>query len=160
MTLEAINSYFAEMTEAIIGNNGVVLQYVGDEIEAVFGAPQNDPQHAEHAVSAAIAMRERLARLNETRSRAGKEPLRHGIGVHTGPALAGIVGSAYKISYAMVGDTVNIASRVQDLTKKLNADILISSQTRELLKHSPPLSDPVKMSLKGKTSSVQVCRVF
>jgi adenylate cyclase len=160
MTLEAINSYFTEMTEAIISNNGVVLQYVGDEIEAVFGAPQNDPQHAEHAVSAAIAMRERLARLNEIRSRAGKEPLRHGVGVHTGPALAGIVGSAYKISYAMVGDTVNIASRVQDLTKKLNADILISSQTRELLKHSPRLSDPVKMSLKGKTSSIQVCRVL
>lgn len=160
MVLEAVNSYFHEMTEAIINNKGVVLQYVGDEIEAVFGAPQNDPEHADHAIAAALEMRKRFIKLNETRMKNGLEPLLHGIGVHTGPALAGIVGSSHKISYAMVGDTVNVASRVQDLTKKLNTDILISSETRELLKAPPSVSEPERMSLKGKVTSIEVYRVL
>jgi adenylate cyclase len=158
--LEAVNSYFYEMTEAIISNKGVVLQYVGDEIEAVFGAPQDDPNHAANAISAALDMRKRFFDLNETRTKAGLEKLGHGIGIHTGPALAGIVGSSHKISYAMVGDTVNVASRIQELTKNLDTDILISSTTREFLKAPPFLSEPISTCLEGKVSTIEVYKVL
>ncbi len=158
--VESINSYFSEMSTAIVENGGIVLQYVGDEIEAVFGAPMDDPRHADKAVAAALVMRERLNALNRRRASRGEEPFRHGIGVHTGPALAGIVGSRYKLSYAMVGDTVNIASRIQELNKELESDILISGDTRKSLTKTYSVSDPVTVSVKGRERPLEVYRLI
>jgi class 3 adenylate cyclase len=154
--VESVNDYFSAMSEAIVENGGIILQYVGDEIEAVFGAPVADPDHADKAVAAALAMRKRLEELNREQVSLGRDPYRHGIGVHTGEALAGIVGSKYKISYALVGDTVNLASRIGDLTKEMNVDILISGATYRSLKHPPRVSEPVLISVKGKQQSVDV----
>lgn len=156
----SINRYFSEMSGAIVAHGGIVLQYVGDEIEAVFGAPVDDPDHADKAVAAALEMRERLDALNEERSRTNEEPFRHGVGVHTGTALAGIVGSTYKISYAMVGDTVNIASRIQDLTKGLGSDILISEETYRSLKTQRKVSKPHTVSVKGKINTLNVYQLM
>jgi adenylate cyclase len=152
----SVNRYFNEMSTAIVEHGGIVLQYVGDEIEAVFGAPLDDPRHADKAVAAAIAMRGRLETLNREQLLRGEEPLRHGIGVHTGQALAGIVGSKYKISYAMVGDTVNIASRIQEINKELGTDILISEETYHSLKVRREVSSAHVVSVKGKTKSLNV----
>jgi adenylate cyclase len=158
--VESINSYFGAMSSAIVDNGGIILQYVGDEIEAVFGAPIDDPLHADKAVAAALDMRVRLEKLNDQRSSRGEEPFRHGIGIHTGPALAGIVGSRYKISYAMVGDTVNIASRIQELNKELESDILISRETLRSLTAPRRVSEPVSASVKGKIGTVEVFRLM
>ena len=103
-----LNEYFTEMEAAICAHQGLVLQYIGDEIEAVFGAPVAIPWHAEHAVRAALDMRRPLADWNAGRESAGKQRLRHGIGIHTGPVLAGNIGSAERLSYALVGDAVNL----------------------------------------------------
>jgi len=157
--LKAINNYFSAMTAAIVMHNGVVLQYVGDEIEAVFGAPLDNPLHADRAVDASLAMRASLQRLNEEREAEGEEPLQHGIGIHTGSALAGIVGSQYKISYALVGDTVNIASRIQDLTKEMGADILLSGETYRALTICRKVSNPVEVTVKGKVNTLDVYRL-
>ena len=151
---------FGAMSEAIVENGGIVLQYVGDEIEAVFGAPVHDPDHADKAVSAALSMRERLDKLNQERRAKGGDSLRHGIGVHTGQALAGIVGSKYKISYAMVGDTVNMASRIQELNKEMNSDILISEETYRSLKRPVQVSGPVSVSVRGKRQSLEVYQLL
>jgi class 3 adenylate cyclase len=158
--LDSINNYFEEMSAAVVQHGGIVLQYVGDEVEAVFGAPLDDPAHADKAVAAALEMRARLAALNHRRLEQGQDPLNHGIGIHTGPALAGIVGSRYKISYALVGDTVNLASRIQGLTKELDADILISKDTRDSLTLSRTLSAPFNAQVKGKQKSVQIFRLI
>ncbi|MFH1116189.1 MAG: adenylate/guanylate cyclase domain-containing protein [Pseudomonadota bacterium] len=158
--VKSINRYFGEMSAAIVEHGGIVLQYVGDEIEAVFGAPLDDPNHADKAVAAAIEMRARLMALNRERSLSGLEPLRHGIGVHTGKALAGLVGSKHKISYAMVGDTVNVASRIQEINKDLNSDILISEQTYRSLRVRREVSAPVTVSVKGKANVVNVYRLI
>lgn len=158
--VESINSYFDAMSRAIVDNGGIVLQYVGDEIEAVFGAPIDDPLHADKAVAAALEMRLRLESLNDQRISGGEEPFRHGIGIHTGPALAGIVGSRYKISYAMVGDTVNIASRIQELNKELQSDILISGETLRSLTAPRQVSQPFTASVKGKIGTVEVFRLI
>ena len=154
-----LNRYFTEMDEAIRGHRGLVLQFIGDEIEAVFGAPVADPAHARSAVDAALEMRARLGRLNAERSRAGKVPLRHGIGIHTGRVLAGNIGSAERLSYALVGDPVNLASRIQNLNKEAGSDILVSGATRRLLDGSFDLTPLPAVRVKGKSVEVEVFRL-
>jgi adenylate cyclase len=118
------------MSEAIKNHHGLVLQFIGDEIEAVFGAPIPLKGHQEHAAEAALEMRKRLSALNHKLSNQGYGKLKHGIGVHTGEVLAANIGSPDRLSYAMVGDTVNVASRIQELNKKFGTDILISETTK------------------------------
>ena len=151
-----LNAYFTEMETAIRAHGGLVLQYIGDEIEAVFGAPVDKPNHAEAAVRAALDMRARLAAWNAARQPAGRPPLRNGIGVHTGTVLAGNIGSADRLAYALVGDPVNLASRLQNLTKELQADILVSGTTRAKLDGDLPLVSLPAVRVKGRTAEVEV----
>jgi adenylate cyclase len=150
-----LNGYFAEMEAAIRAHGGLVLQFIGDEIEAVFGAPVPAPDHAVRAVRAALDMRERLAKYNADRAR----PLRHGIGVHTGTVLAGAIGSRERLSYALVGDTVNLASRIQGLTKDVGADILVSATTARRVDGEVALQALPAVRVKGKSADVEVFRV-
>jgi class 3 adenylate cyclase len=152
-----LNAYFTEMEQAIRKHNGIVLQYIGDEIEAVFGYPIREPLHAEKAVSAALEMRKALTQLNSTRKASGEAPIRHGIGIHTGPVLAGSVGSPDRLVYAMVGDTVNTASRIQDLNKQFETDILLSHATKALLQEDQfKLTSLGESTVKGKTQSITI----
>ena len=105
-----LNAYFGEMEGAIRECGGLVLQFIGDEIEAVFGAPVARADHADAAVAAARAMRARLEAWNTARRVAGRRELRHGIGIHTGLVIAGNIGSGERLSYALVGDAVNVAT--------------------------------------------------
>ena len=154
-----LNGYFTEMETAIREQRGLVLQFIGDEIEAVFGAPVPYPGHAEMAVRAALDMRRRLAVWNAARAAAGKRPLRHGIGIHTGTVLAGNIGSAERLSYALVGDAVNLASRIQQLTKELGGDILLSATTRRLLPDDFEAVDLPAVRVKGKSAEIEVCKL-
>lgn len=151
-----INGYFHQMAEAITQHKGLVLQYVGDEIEAVFGAPLPLLNHADQAVAAALSMRKRLEQYNQTLVAKGLLPLRHGIGIHTGLALAANIGSPDRLSYALVGDAVNLASRISDLTKKFGTDIIISADTQKELSHTPKLRSLPVVQVKGKSQAVEV----
>ena len=151
-----LNAYFTEMETAIRNHGGLVLQYIGDEIEAVFGAPVTQPRHPEHAVRAALEMRERLAAWNAARQRTGRPPLRNGIGVHTGVVLAGNIGSADRLSYALVGDPVNVASRIQGLTKELATDVLVSGTTRARLNGGVALRALPSVRVKGRAAEIEV----
>jgi adenylate cyclase len=154
-----LNRYFGEMEAAIRTHGGLVLQFIGDEIEAVFGAPVPAPDHARRAVAAAVDMRDRLAALNAARLADGKPPLRHGIGVHTGTVLAGNIGSRDRLSYALVGDTVNLASRIQNLTKTAGAEILISATTCAALDGSAVVKPLPAVRVKGRSAEVEVFAV-
>ncbi|HEU4437919.1 MAG TPA: adenylate/guanylate cyclase domain-containing protein [Methylomirabilota bacterium] len=154
-----LNEYFTLMAEAIRGHQGLVLQFIGDEIEAVFGAPISARDHAARAVRAALDMRGRLRAWNARREAAGKLPLRHGIGIHTGTVLAGNIGGAERLSYALVGDPVNLASRIQGLTKEFKADILISEATRERLDGGVPVEELPAVRVKGRAEDVCVYKV-
>jgi adenylate cyclase len=154
-----LNACFTEMDGAIREHGGLVLQFIGDEIEAAFGAPVAQPAHAEMAVRAALDMRRRLATWNAERARAGKVPLRHGIGIHTGSVLAGIIGSAERQSYALVGDPVNLASRIQNLNKEFGSDILLSGETRRRLEGGFELVPLPAVRVKGKSIEVEVYRL-
>ena len=151
-----LNAYFTEMETAIRAHGGLVLQYIGDEIEAVFGAPVARPRHAEQAVRAALDMRARLAAWNAGRVGTGRPPLRNGIGIHTGRVLAGNIGSADRLSYALVGDAVNLASRLQGLTKELETDVVVSGTTRARLDGDLPLTRLPAVKVKGRTAEVEV----
>jgi adenylate cyclase len=158
--VEMINRYFTEMEGVIRENAGVVLQFIGDEIEAVFGAPEPDRNHPDHAVAAALEMRSALRRINATRREQGEADIQHGIGIHSGQVMAGNVGSAQRKTYSMLGDTVNLASRLQVLNKKLGTDILISAETHKRLSRSVNRMRPMgQHTVKGKTEPVVVYAV-
>ncbi len=155
-----LNEYFTEMEQAVKRFHGIVLQYIGDEIEAVFGAPDDLENHAEMAVLAALHMRERLAELNRRRSERGEEPVAHGVGIHTGEVLAGSVGSPERLVYALVGDTVNVASRIQDLNKRFGTDILVSETTRDRVKDEDlRFVSQGKTVLRGKRQELELFRL-
>ncbi|HKW92117.1 MAG TPA: adenylate/guanylate cyclase domain-containing protein [Methylomirabilota bacterium] len=157
--VQDLNEYFTEMDQAIRAHRGLVLQIVGDEIEAVFGAPIATVDHPEMAVRAALEMRRRLRALNARREAAGKPALRNGIGIHTGTVLAGSIGGAERLSYALVGDPVNLASRIQGLTKDFKAEILISEATRVRLDGAIPVEELPAVRVKGRAAEVNVYKV-
>jgi class 3 adenylate cyclase len=144
-----INTYFKSMTEAINAHHGLVLQFIGDEIEAVFGAPIALEKHQQWAVDAALEMRTRLSQVNLKLANQGFPTLRHGIGLHTGKVVAANIGSAQRLSYALVGETVNIASRIQELNKKFDTDILISHAVKQGLDRCVDLTPLPPAPVKG-----------
>jgi class 3 adenylate cyclase len=158
--IRSMRTYFTAMQGAIQRHHGLILQYVGDEIESVFGIPLYYDDHADRAVIAALDMRRRLEDLNSTRMREGKTPFRHGIGICTGVVLAGITGSDDRLSYTLIGDTVNLASRIQELTKRFNCDILISEETVKRLKTTFPMEDEEPQEIKGYSKPISVCRIL
>jgi len=155
-----LNGYFKEMSEAIRDNNGLVLQYIGDEIMAVFGAPVPAPDHARSALSAALEMRRRLIVVNEELQRQGRQPLRHGIGVHTGTVVAANLGGGDRVSYSLIGDTVNLASRLQGLNKEFGTDVIISGQTLARVDREVPVKQLPPTPIKGKSKPVDIFSVL
>jgi adenylate cyclase len=154
--VKVINSYFREMDEAINHHHGLVIQYIGDEIEAVFGAPIYRNDHPVLAVKAAMDMKERLKRVNRELNLRGLPSLFHGIGIHTGEVLAANIGSPERLSYALVGDTVNLASRVQGLNKEFGTEILITAATRAALNGDFSLRELPATPVKGKSGLVEL----
>ena len=154
--VKIINGYFKEMEEAIRKHHGLVLQYIGDEIEAVFGAPISLEGHPSRALEAALEMKRRLKAVNEDLASRGYPPLAHGIGIHTGDVLAANIGSPDRLSYALVGDTVNLASRLQSLNKELGTDIIVSAATRCRINGTFSFKEWPATKVKGKQEEVKI----
>jgi len=158
--VKIMNQYFNEMTIAVKNHKGLILQYVGDEIEAVFGAPVGFDDHPEMAVQAALQMRERLIHLNQRLVKQGFSPLSHGIGIHSGAVLAGNIGSQERMAYSLTGDTVNTASRIEGLTKSYQCDIILSQTTHNLLTESYETTQLPPVSVKGKQDELIVYKLL
>jgi adenylate cyclase len=156
----SMRDYFTAMQKAIGKYGGLVLQYVGDEIEAVFGVPLPYEDHRDKALLASLEMRVRLEGLNELRLKEGKSTFRHGIGIHTGEVLAGNTGSDDRLSYALIGDTVNLASRIQGLTKEFRCDLLISEETQKKLRHNFRLKKHPPQFIKGHSKPITLYSVL
>jgi len=133
--IEVLNHYLSEMSDAILDNGGTLVAYMGDGIFAVFGAPLEQPDHADRALRTAREMLEtRLPRFNEwIRSEGLGDGFRMGIGLNSGRVMSGHVGSERRVEYAAVGDTTNTASRIEGLTKGTPHQLLLSDSTREAL---------------------------
>lgn len=121
-----LNGYFQRMSDAVHEHRGHVSTFLGDGMLAYFGALQPNPWQCNDAVHAALAMRAALREYNEELARDGLPPLSVGIGIHRGAGLAGLIGSRERMEYGFVGRTVNVAARVQGLTRTHQADILVT----------------------------------
>jgi adenylate cyclase len=155
-----LNEYFTEMVGIVMQEDGVVDKYIGDAIMAVFGAPVPKPADAVNAVRAAVRMRQALGHLNERLVARGLSALRTGIGIHTGVVVAGNIGSEKRMEYTVIGDAVNVASRLETNTKELGVSVLISEDTYERTKHAI-LARPVReITVKGRKQPVMTYEVL
>jgi adenylate cyclase len=164
MTPEAIaahlNEYFDAMRAAIFAYRGMINDFIGDAVMAVFGAPLSDPDHALHAVRAAAAMDRALADLNRRWTARGLPQFHMGIGIHTGSVFAGNVGGHDKIKYTVIGDPVNVGSRVEGLNKELGTTILITAETYAAVGDRVQVKDHGPMHVKGRVEEVRVYEVL
>ena len=158
-TIDLLNTYYTLMFEAISDQGGVVNQMVGDGLMAIFGAPLTQLDHCDHAVKAALDMIEMIDLLNIDRLAANKIEIHIGIGIASGPVIAGYTGTMQRATYTCVGDTVNLAARLEAHTKVLGKPILIDETTHSAL-ISPIQTNPEgSFQLKGKLNEVQVYSV-
>jgi adenylate cyclase len=144
-----LNGYFQRMSDAIHEHRGHVSTFLGDGILAYFGALQPNPWQCDDAVRAALAMRAAMREYNVELAREGLPPLAVGIGIHRGPGLAGLIGSRERMEYGFVGPTVNLAARVQSLTRTHQVDILVTEALRAELDTRFPLAAMPAESVKG-----------
>lgn len=154
-----LNEYLTEMVTVIIEEDGVVDKYIGDAIMAVFGAPVPKPDDAERAVRAAVRMRVALSNLNERLAARGIAPLRTGIGIHSGEVVAGNIGSEARMEYTVIGDAVNLASRLESNTKELGVDVLISEDTLRLIGEGFTTRPVGEITVKGRAQPVMTYEV-
>jgi adenylate cyclase len=125
-----LNRYFTAMSEEILKNAGVLDKYIGDAIMAFWGAPVDDPGQADNALKAALGMLAKLKELNEELRASGDPEINIGIGIYTGPAVVGNMGSEQRFDYTVMGDTVNVASRLEGLNKEYQTRLIIGESTK------------------------------
>jgi adenylate cyclase len=158
-TIELLNTYYTLMFEAITGQGGVVNQMVGDGLMAIFGAPLPLDNHGEQAVRAALEMIEMIELFNLDQVAIGRPSIRIGIGITTGQVIAGYTGTQRRATYTCVGDTVNLAARLEAYTKVAGQPILIDECTRNSLSTSIQVMDLGPAHIKGKASDVMIFAV-
>ena len=152
--VELINRFLTNQTDIILQYGGTIDKYMGDCIMAFWNAPIDNPNHAEDAVNAALHMRLELAELNNVLQHEGGIQINTGIGINTGPCIVGNMGSSSRFDYSVIGDAVNLASRLEGQCKEFNTDLIISEFTAELA-----LFDYKKLgevTVKGKNELVKI----
>jgi adenylate cyclase len=161
---EYVNSFLSPMTEIITAHGGTIDKFIGDCVMAFWNAPLDDPDHAKHAVAAAEAMRRRVAALNEEWAEAARQggpphlPLRVGIGINTGECCVGNFGSHQRFDYSLLGDPVNLASRLESLTKIYGVELIIGEDSAARLERDD-LIELDLVAVKGKTRAVRIFTV-
>ena len=154
-----LNDYLGEMTDVVFANEGVLDKYIGDAVMAFWGAPIDAPDHALRAVRTAVSMRDRLRQLNrEGRWPSGIE-LHLGVGVNTGPMVVGNMGSKKRFDYTVMGDTVNLGSRLEGLNKEYGTEVIVSKATADQVQSEFVLRELDSVAVKGKKEPVRIFEV-
>ena len=154
-----LSQYHALMVEVIFAFGGTIDKFIGDAIMVTFGTPDPSDDDAERSVRAALAMNNALAGLNTDREGCGLVAIRHGIGIHYGPVIAGNIGSEDRLEYTVIGDTVNVASRIQDACKSVGEGLLISNAVQRQLPPDIEVSPLPEQHVKGRQAPVQIYAV-
>ncbi|MEX1129082.1 MAG: adenylate/guanylate cyclase domain-containing protein [Vicinamibacterales bacterium] len=154
-----LNEYFSRMVTIVFRHEGTVDKFVGDMVMALFGAPLDDPAHAEHAAQTAVDMVHELGELNRKWAAEGRAQLDIGIGVNSGEMIAGNIGSSSIMSYTVIGDNVNLGARLESLNKDYKTRIIISDATRTRLTGSFDIQPLGDVTVKGKTQAVAIFEI-
>jgi adenylate cyclase len=155
-TVALLNDFFAEMIEIVDRHNGIINKFLGDGFLALFGAPLEDAKAAVNALAAARGMLDAVDAWNKARP---ENALRIGIGIHIGDAVTGTVGSPQRKEYTVIGDTVNLAARLEQLTKETGSRLLISSSMHEATTGVDGATDLGPLPIRGYDQAVRVWRV-
>lgn len=155
-----LNDYFSEMVEAVFEQNGMLDKFLGDGLIAVFGVFDETPDHPRQAVLAALRMKALLAKINGERSMTGKPPIAIGIGIHTDEVIVGNIGSRKRLEFTVVGDGVNVSSRLQGLNKEFGTTILISETTHAALKEEFDCREMPSAQLRGRSREIKFFEVL
>ena len=151
--VELINSFLDRMTKIILANGGTIDKYMGDCIMAFWGAPLDDEQQVENATKAVLEMRESLEKLNETLRKEGLDEIHTGAGINTGPCVVGNFGSSTRFDYSVLGDSVNLAARLESSCKEYDTDLIISEYS---LVNGYVYKFLDKVTVKGKSEPVKI----
>jgi adenylate cyclase len=158
--LNFMKEYFDVTSEEIKAQDGTIIEYVGDEIMALFGAPLPLADHASRACIAALMMQRSLARQRKVWQDQGKPQIHSGIGIHTGPMLVGTIGSSERYKYGAIGDNVNIGSRLQGLTKEYGVEIIASEDTVKALKGDVLFRELGCVTVRGRSSEIKIFEIM
>jgi adenylate cyclase len=151
-----LSEYFERMTAKVFRHQGTLKEYVGDELMAIFGAPLDQPDHAARACAAALDMRRELAAMREEWTRAGRPALRVRMGINSGTMLVGNLGSRYRFAYGVLGDNVNLGSRLEGLNREYGTDILVGENTARLVGDSFRLRELDLVRVAGRNRPVRI----
>jgi len=152
--MRLLGGYFAAMSEAITSHHGHVTRFIGDGLMALFGALESNPWQARDAVEASLAMRAGLAAYNRTLAAEGLPQIGFGVGINHGVVVAGVVGDETLLQFDVHGDAVNVAARVEQLTRTLGADILVTDAVKNLLDDQYLTREMPPTSVKGKSKPI------
>jgi adenylate cyclase len=158
-TVPLLNEYFRHMSQAIERHHGHITELVGDGLLALFGAPETNPWQCRDAVLAALDMRAALAAYNVKLSAQGLPALRFGIGIHSGQVIVGVMGAGELNKFTVTGDPINVASRIEGLTREFGVDLLISEEVRTALDERFRLREMPAAQVKGKPGPIRTYHV-
>jgi adenylate cyclase len=152
--VEMLNGYFRAMNGALVAHHGHLSRLMGDGLMALFGALEHNPWQTADAVKAALAMREALAAYNQEIAARGLAKLEFGVGIHTGDVVAGVMGSDRFMEFTVIGDPVNIAARIEALTRVHHVDILVTEAVQKTLDPRFIVRAMPPVAVKGKTEPI------
>jgi adenylate cyclase len=164
-TMALLRDFHGRMAEAVFAHDGTLDKYIGDEVMATFGTPAPGPRDAANALACAVAMQAAIARWNEQRRGQATPEIKVGIGVHYGPVVLGDVGGEQRFEFAVIGDTVNVASRLERLTRDLDLGIVVADAVvRQIRRETGGAADQALQgfaprpghSLRGRLESVDL----
>ncbi|MEI6193985.1 MAG: adenylate/guanylate cyclase domain-containing protein [Verrucomicrobiota bacterium] len=158
-TVALLNEFQTAMVAAVFAHHGTLDKFLGDGLMAYFGAPVPETDHPLLALRCALAMQAALAKLNAARAARNQAPLRMGVGIHTGIAIVGAIGTETRREYTAIGDAVNVAARIQDLTRHYHEDILLSGETARNLPKTLALRTVDETTLRGRSQTVRLFTV-
>ncbi len=155
-----LNEYFSELEPIITKYNGVINKFIGDAVLVIFGDPTEDKYHAQNAAKCAYELRKKVKQIRERWITEGKPKIDIGIGINTGEAFIGNVGTSNRFEYTVIGDTVNIASRIEDYNKIYKTHILISENTYNKISQIVDVIKIREVSIKGKIKKINIYEVL